>query len=111
MTNPNDLNHRIGQRLRNARKGAGLSLAALSERLGGTLSKSRISNYEQGLRRMSIEVAEQLAPVLGATPAYLLCLNDDQELSSEEWRLIHGYRETDSRGKATIKAVIKTDRP
>ena len=43
----------IGERLRYARVCAELSLSVLSERTGGQFSKARISNYEQGLRRLS----------------------------------------------------------
>jgi len=42
-----------------------LSLSQLAALTDGLYSKSRISNYEQGLRRPSIEAARTLAAALG----------------------------------------------
>lgn len=67
----------IGQRLRQARKAKSLSLAKLAEQ-SGHLSKSRISNYEQGTRRPSLEVAEQLAALLGVKVTWLLLIEEAQ---------------------------------
>ena len=73
-----DLTLKIGLRLCEVRRGQGVSLAALASKTGDTLSKSRISNYEQGLRRMGIEEALTLAKALGSvSPTYLLCLDDE----------------------------------
>jgi transcriptional regulator with XRE-family HTH domain len=65
----NALTQDIALRLRYVRESQGLSLAALSDLTGGALSKSRISNYEQGIRRMSIEVAQILAEAFGTVSA------------------------------------------
>jgi transcriptional regulator with XRE-family HTH domain len=99
------LNKQIGQRLRAARLAHKYSLSELASRTR-TLSKSRISNYEQGIRRMGIEEAQELSEALeGITPAYLLCLDDTSPLSEDEWRLIQGYRRTDERGKELLQQV------
>jgi len=101
-----DLTKKIGLRLRDVRKRRGLSLAALSSRSGDVLSKSRISNYEQGLRRMGIEEAQTLAAALSTVSAtYLLCLDDDDFLSDDEQVLIERFRRADERGRATVLAV------
>lgn len=102
--NTNELNHEIGQRLRGARQAQGLSLAQLAERTGNSLSKSRISNYEQGIRRMGIEQAQTLAEALGTvSPVYLLCLDDSApELSQEEQRLLGNFRTADPTGRLRI---------
>ncbi len=93
----------IGERLRYARNSAGLSLSQLSELTGGTLSKSRISNYEQGLRNLSIEAARGLAEALGnVSPAYLMCLDDPMNLSADETDLLKTYRATDAMGRARV---------
>ena len=103
-----DLTKKIGLRLRDVRKRRGLSLAALSSRSGDVLSKSRISNYEQGLRWIGIEEAQTLAAALGTVSAtYLLCLDDDSFLSDEEQVLIERFRQADERGRATILAVAE----
>lgn len=73
--NPMDKTKRtkqIGARIRKARHDAGLSLSGVSERTGGLLSKSRLSNYEQGLRRVGLEEAELIASATGVSAAYLL---------------------------------------
>ncbi|EIC21401.1 helix-turn-helix domain-containing protein [Thiorhodovibrio frisius] len=102
--NTKELNDAIGQRLREARQAQGLSLAQLSERTGNELSKSRISNYEQGIRRMGIEQAQTLTQALGTvSPVYLLCLDDSApELSPEEQRLIGNFRAADPTGRLRV---------
>jgi transcriptional regulator with XRE-family HTH domain len=103
-----ELTKKIGQRLRAARQAQGLSLSDLSSRTG-SLSKSRISNYEQGIRRMGLEEAQQLALALGSvTATYLLCLDDKDPLSETERYLVERYRETDPRGRETILKIAET---
>ena len=103
------LSKEIGERLRGTRKGAGLSLSQLAERTGGRLSKSRISNYEQGLRRMGVEEARELAAALGTiSPGYLLCLDDPWNLDADEIHILNCYRTTDDRGRAFLRDVAKT---
>jgi len=99
------LNKKIGQRLRTARMAQKLSLAELASRTR-TLSKSRISNYEQGIRRMGIEEAIELSEALeGLTPTYLLCLDNVSPLTPDEWGLIACFRDTDERGRDVILRV------
>lgn len=100
------LTQRIGQRLRAARHAQGLSLMQLSERTAGSLSKSRISNYEQGIRRMGLEQAQALSVALGTvSAAYLLCLDDEAFLDEQEQKLLADFRQADARGR---KALLKT---
>jgi transcriptional regulator with XRE-family HTH domain len=100
-----ELTKRIGQRLRAARQEQKLSLSQLSTRTG-TLSKSRISNYEQGIRRMGLEQAQELAVALGTvTATYLLCLEDTDPLSERERKLVEYFRQADDRGKETVMKV------
>jgi transcriptional regulator with XRE-family HTH domain len=100
-----DLTKKIGQRLRAARQAQGLSLSELSARTG-SLSKSRISNYEQGIRRMGLEEAQELALALGSvTPTYLLCLDDTDPLSEPERALVERFRLADERGRETILRI------
>jgi transcriptional regulator with XRE-family HTH domain len=103
------LSRAIGQRLRAARKGRGKSLQALSEATGGALATSRISNYELGTRRLSLEAAQILAEALGnVSAAYLLCLESPEQPSSPaEVELLAYYRATDDPGRAAILAVAE----
>jgi transcriptional regulator with XRE-family HTH domain len=64
----------IGRRIRLMRKQHQLSLEALAKATDGKLSKSRISNYEQGLRMPGPQEANVLAKVLGVDAAWLMCL-------------------------------------
>jgi transcriptional regulator with XRE-family HTH domain len=103
-----DLTKKIGQRLREARQAQRLSLAELAARTK-SLSKSRISNYEQGIRRMGLEEAQVLAAALGTvTPIYLLCLDENDPLSASERDLVELYRVADPRGKETIMHIAET---
>ena len=105
-----DLTKKIGWRLREVRTGQGLSLAERSVRTGDVLSKSRISNYEQGLRRPGIEEAQTLAAALGTVSAtYLLCFDDGGLLSEEEQVLIERFRQADARGRAIVLAVAESE--
>ncbi len=98
------LSQGIGQRVRYARESKGLSLRQLSALTGGALSKSRINNYELGIRRISIEAARGLAAALGTcTPAYLLCVDDPMNLAADEIDLIQTYRGTDAKGRALVR--------
>jgi transcriptional regulator with XRE-family HTH domain len=104
------LSLRIGRRLREARKIEKLSLAKVSERTGEALSKSRISNYEQGLRRMGLEEAMILSRALGnVSPVYLLCLEDSDPLTPVERELVDSYRDADDRGRASILSVARRE--
>ena len=104
-----DLTKRIGQRLRAARQEQKLSLSDLSARTN-SLSKSRISNYEQGIRRMGLEEAHELSVALGTvTPTYLLCLDDKDPLSPQERQLVEYFRQTDERGQATLLKLAEAE--
>ena len=101
------LTQAIGQRLRALRHERQLSLQQLADLTHGSLSKSRISNYEQGIRRLGIEPAQTLANALsGVSAAYLLCLDDGEQPPDEhEWELLQAFRKTDQRGRQTMLAV------
>lgn len=102
-----DLTKKIGMRLREARQSQGLSLAELAARTT-SLSKSRISNYEQGIRRMGLEEAQELSTALGTvTATYLLCLDDRGPLSDRERELLDLFRLADARGQDTIVRVAE----
>ena len=103
-----DLTHRIGARLRQARHDLGLSLSELAERTS-RYSKSRISNYEQGLRRMGLEESVILATALGTvSPTWLLCLDDTPLLATAEAELIGRYRATDDAGRARLRELAQS---
>jgi transcriptional regulator with XRE-family HTH domain len=102
------LSARIGQRLRAERMRRGWSLNDLSKRTQDQFSKSRISNYEQGIRRMGLEAACQLAEAFGdVTPSWLLMLDDCGPLSPEERELIEAFRVTDEKRRRQVLDLIE----
>jgi transcriptional regulator with XRE-family HTH domain len=104
------LTRKIRERLHYARQVAGLTLGQISERRGGALSNSRISNYEQGTRRRSIEVARGLARALGSvSPAYLLCIDDPMNLTANGIELLKTYRAADVQGRARVRKEAETE--
>jgi len=69
-----DYKAETGRRIKAAREKKGWSLEDLSRETKGALSKSRIGNYEQGIRMPGPAEANTLAAALGVDAAYLLCL-------------------------------------
>ena len=99
-----ELTNQIGERLRAERKAQNLSLSDLAERTNGQLSKSRISNYEQGIRRMGLEESRILSEALGTvSPMYLLCLEDEREIET----LRHCFLNTNPIGRRLMLTMAK----
>ncbi len=66
------INSFVGQRIRSTRKNAELTLRELAEKTG--LGKSRISNYEQGIREPHIDQVVLIAKALCIDPCHLMGL-------------------------------------
>jgi transcriptional regulator with XRE-family HTH domain len=110
MSEKDELSAAIGLRLRAERHRLKLSLSQLAAMTGDQLSKSRISNYEQGIRRMGLEEAEILCRALGdVPPTYLLCIDDRDPLSSAERELLKLFRESDARGRTMLLSLAKAE--
>mgnify|MGYP000232922605 CR=1 FL=1 len=60
----------LGQRLKAARKMAGMSMEELVTRAGRIVSKQSVSKYENGLMEPSPQILARLAQVLGVKPSY-----------------------------------------
>lgn len=73
-----NIKQEIGKRILEARKAKGLTLKTLGE-LAGDLKQTRITNWEQGTRAPGPEEIKLLAQALEVSPAYLMCLTDEQE--------------------------------
>jgi transcriptional regulator with XRE-family HTH domain len=73
----------IGLRLASTRIRHGWSIEELAQHTNGAISKSRISNFEAGLRRPDIEIAEILATAFGdVSAAWLLTLENGPDSSA-----------------------------
>jgi transcriptional regulator with XRE-family HTH domain len=82
-----------GRRLKAAREDKRLTLGELSKRLGGLLSPSRLSNYEQGTRMIGVRESLALASVLGVQASYLLCVDvEGGEMTPQENDLLRNFR-------------------
>jgi transcriptional regulator with XRE-family HTH domain len=107
--NHSNLSARIGQRIRAERERRRLSLSQLSEKTDHALSKSRISNYELGVRRLGLEEAQALAAAFeDVSSEYLLCLNDNP-LTNQERELLEYFRRADDEGRTAILAVARSE--
>jgi transcriptional regulator with XRE-family HTH domain len=92
----------IAERLRALRKAKKWSLRTLEIATGGRLSKSRLSNYEQGLKLLGPDVAEILAATYGVPSSYILCLEGDEMVLFDraEQDLIRNWRALPERDRA-----------
>lgn len=79
------MNKEIGNRIRTARKEAGLKQKELAEIIG--VSESRISQYENGSQRPRVDTIQKIADGLGITPTELL--GDSLESIEYEARTEH----------------------
>ena len=77
-----NLKEKIGERLREQRTNLGLSLKELSDASGGLYSPSRIGNYEQGIRMLPLEVANNLSKPLKCSAPFLLCYDRNETIAS-----------------------------
>ena len=110
MSEKDELSAAIGLRLRTERHRRKLSLSQLAALTDDILGKSRISNYEQGIRRMGLEESVILGRALGdVSPAYLLCLDDSDPLTDEDHHLLALFRASDKRGRAMIASVAESE--
>lgn len=88
-----------GRRIKAAREALGMTLQDVCGKVPG-LTVSRLSNWEQGLRMISVEQAKRLGPVFKVSPEYILTLQDETGL--EESKLLELFRNADARGKREL---------
>ncbi len=75
----------FGNRLRSARKMAGLSMKDLANNAGGIVTKQAISKYEKGMMKPSNDVLIRLAMDLGVKPEYFY-RHSEIELTGMQFR-------------------------
>lgn len=75
----------FGNRLRSARKMAGLSMEDLANNAGGIVTKQAISKYEKRMMKPSSDVLIRLAKALGVKPEYFY-RHSEIELSGMQFR-------------------------
>ena len=92
----------IGDRLKLARKKAGLSLRALAAALDGEVSAQAIGKYERGEMMPGSLLLGRLTEVLHVTPEYLLS-DQVEELEGVEFRSHSG---TSAKDRARVEAEV-----
>lgn len=86
------LKYELGSRIRKFREARNLSQKELAQMIG--VSNSRVSNWEQGINRPDADIIVSLCHALTVSPSELLDVRlCDDELSSQERKLIRAYRE------------------
>ena len=104
-----------GIRLQKARNDAGYSLTKMSAAMNGELAPSRISNYEQGTRMMTVPTAIAVSDLLGVSPAYLLVIDESlspfdrlNKSQMELWQLMLKISAREENEVARISRMIKS---
>lgn len=85
------MKYEIGNRIRKYRKEARLT----QEQLAGIIevTKSRVSNWEQGINRPDADVIGKICKALNVSPSNLLNVHlTDEEFTEHEKRVIKAYR-------------------
>lgn len=85
------LKYEIGNRIRKYRKDSGLTQEQLAEKI--SVTKSRVSNWEQGINRPDADILGAICRALNVSPSDLLDVHlTDDELNAHEKKVIKAYR-------------------
>lgn len=77
-----------GERIRIARKRAGMTQAELAEKVG--VKHAAIHKYENGLVvNLKRETIEKLAEVLDVKPSWLMCLDEETTSEADILQILH----------------------
>lgn len=101
-----------GDRIRQARKAAGMTQTQLADKIG--VKYSAIHKYETGLIvNLKRETIAALADALDVKPSWLMCMEDEDPkeadlslLSEDEQRFVLLYRRADEIDKGTIRNIL-----
>lgn len=114
----------LAQRMKQRRTELNMSQSEFAEALGLTANqKSRISDWENGKRKIPVEDVENIANVLKTTPAYLLGYDDSSNnpiqvsvqmkmvvsISADEYSTLTKLRTLDEHGKKLVNTVLELE--
>lgn len=114
----------LAQRMKQRRTELNMSQSEFAEALGLTANqKSRISDWENGKRKIPVEDVENIANVLKTTPAYLLGYDDSSNnpiqvsvqmkmvvsISADEYSTLTKLRTLDEHGKQLVNTVLELE--
>ena len=95
--------------LRKIRIQKGMTIADVVAASNGVFKQSRISNYETGRRKLSVEAALSLAPIFGVTASKLLNIDEagqDMKLGPHQEKLMALLSQVSLRGDRDVCQVI-----
>lgn len=85
------MKYEIGNRIRMYRKESGLTQEQLADKINVT--KSRVSNWEQGINRPDADILADICRALNVSPSSLLDVRlSADDLSDRERKVIQAYR-------------------
>lgn len=103
------MKYEIGSRIRFYRKESGLTQEQLADRINVT--KSRVSNWEQGINRPDADILADICRALNVSPGSLLDVHlSADDLTDRERKIIQAYRsKTDVRYAVDILLGIEDE--
>ena len=103
------MKYEIGNRIRFYRKESGLTQEQLADRINVT--KSRVSNWEQGINRPDADILADICRALNVSPGSLLDVHlSADDLTDRERKIIQAYRsKTDVRYAVDILLGIEDE--
>ncbi len=96
----------LGQRLQHARKMLNLTQDGVAKLCPG-VEKTRLSNYEQGIREPDIETLSRLSQALKVPVSELLA---DHDLSKDDIHLLQLFRSIDTDKRTIILTIAESFR-
>ena len=85
------MKYEIGNRIRLYRKESGLTQEQLADKIN--VSKSRVSNWEQGINRPDADILADICRALNVSPSNLLDVHlSADDLNDRERKIIQAYR-------------------
>ena len=104
------MKYEIGNRIRKFRKESGLTQEQLAEKINVT--KSRVSNWAQGINRPDADIIGNICRALNVSPSDLLDVRlTDDELNAHEKKIIKAYRSKEDMQKSVDVLLGIDDTP
>ena len=97
----------FGERLRSARKDAGLTQRELAKRIG--MESSSICNWEKGRSIPYVDTIGSICGVLHVDPAYFFEGREDSQKMPKAPTFMSLYEMLDDHGKAVVDAVLQLE--
>ena len=95
----------IGERIKQARKAAGLTQQQAADAIG--VSRSTFAFYETGKRRPDAPTIKKIANALSVTGDFILDIEVEKEKPTPEGRLPADYYDLSDSNKAIVNSLIE----